>query len=401
MKKKPSTLLRSQAEARLSERKKKKTAHPLKESDNLRLVHQLQVDQIELEMQNEELARLRAEAEALLSQYKDLYDSSPMGYFTLARDGAIRQVNLAGANLLGIERGNLNNRRFGVYISTQSLTTFNTFLENVFGNQQKGICEVALQKNETDPQQWVHIEGIAVHDKKNTPVCNATVTDITERKRNEEQIQKNLREKEILLRELYHRTKNNMQVICSMLRIQASRLEDERTKELFKEIETKIHSMALVHQKLICSKDLSSLDMKDYFDSLISHLRQSYFEFNEEISFQTKMENINILMDTAVPLGLVFNGLISNIIKHAFPDNAGGEITVHLYQGPEKEIVLEVSDNGIGFPKGFDIQKDANFGLETVIDLVEQQLEGTIDFKTQNGLHCKIVIKDEYYKPRV
>ncbi|NQT27927.1 PAS domain S-box protein, partial [candidate division KSB1 bacterium] len=225
--------------------------------------------------------------------------------------------------------------------------------------------------------------------------------DITERKLAEEQIQKNLKEKEILLRELYHRTKNNMQVICSMLRLQARKLEDKKTISIFKEIETKIYSMALVHQKLVSSQDLSHLNLNDYFESLIIHLKESYIEFSKDISIQTEMENIKILMDTAVPLGLVFNELIANIMKHAFPDNTNGEIKVHLYRGPQKDIILEVSDNGIGFPKGFDIKKSANLGLETVIDLVEQQLGGKINFKSQKGRHCKIVFKDELYKPRV
>ena len=215
------------------------------------------------------------------------------------------------------------------------------------------------------------------------------------------QIQKELKEKEILLRELYHRTKNNMQVICSMLRLQASRLKDHGVKNIFKEIETKIHSMALVHQKLIKSKDLSHINLKDYFDSLILLIEHSYIESDQDISFHTDMENINVLIDTAVPLGLVFNELISNAAKHAFPEKTRGEIKVHLYLGPQKEIVLEISDNGIGLPKGFEIPKDIHLGLETAIDLIEHQLDGKIDFKSRNGLHCKIVLKEELYKPRI
>ncbi len=225
--------------------------------------------------------------------------------------------------------------------------------------------------------------------------------DITERKRAEEQIKKDLKEKEVLLRELYHRTKNNMQVICAMLRLQASRLEDQKIKELFKEIETKIYSMALVHQKLLGSRDLSYLNLKDYLDTLLIHFKQSYFESLKNISIHTDMEDINILIDTAIPLGLVFNELISNVVKHAFPDSTRGEIKIKLYLSPQNKIVLEVSDNGIGLPKGFKIQKDIHLGLEIVIDLIEYQLDGKIYFKSKDGLHCKIVLTKELYKPRV
>jgi PAS domain-containing protein len=140
MKMKPSTppdaaKLRRQAEAKLSERKKKAAAPPATESDTKRLIYELEVHQIELEMQNEELAHSRADVEALLRQYADLYDFAPVGYFTLARDGAIVQVNLTGANLLGVERSALIERRFGVFVSAESRTTFNTFLEKAFGSQ--------------------------------------------------------------------------------------------------------------------------------------------------------------------------------------------------------------------------------------------------------------------------
>ena len=116
--------LRRQAEAKLSERKKKAAPPPATEADTRRLVHELEVHQIELEMQNEELVQSRAEVEALLRQYTDLYDFAPVGYFTLARDGAIHQVNLAGANLLGVERGALIKRRFGVFVSARVASNF-------------------------------------------------------------------------------------------------------------------------------------------------------------------------------------------------------------------------------------------------------------------------------------
>jgi len=178
--------LRHQAEAKLSERKKREAAHPATESDTRRLVHELQVHQIELEMQNEELAQTRAVVEALLRQYTDLYDFAPVGYFTLARDGAIHQVNLAGANLLGVERGKLIMRRFGVFVSAQSRTTFNTFLEKVFGSQQKETCDVALLNDGADPF-WAHTEAtVSDASRGQREVCHAVVSDITVRKQAEE-----------------------------------------------------------------------------------------------------------------------------------------------------------------------------------------------------------------------
>jgi PAS domain S-box-containing protein len=191
--------LRRQAEAKLTERKKKAAALPATESDTQRLFHELEVHQIELEMQNEELVQSRAQVEAGLRQYTDLYDLAPIGYFTLACDGTIRQVNLSGASLLGVERGALINRRLGVFISTQSRTTFNTFVEKVFGSQQKEVCEVALQKVGSVPL-WVHIE--AIREDGQREACHAVVSDITERKRVEEVLQEDAKEREKLNKEL-------------------------------------------------------------------------------------------------------------------------------------------------------------------------------------------------------
>jgi len=192
MKKKPATppdaaeLLRSQAEAKLSERKKKPGAPPATEFDTQRLVHELEVHQIELEMQNEELVQSHAQAEAGLRRYTDLYDFAPISYFTLVRDGTIQQVNLAGANLLGVERGALIKRRFGVFVSTRSLTTFNAFLDDVFTNGSKETCEVTLQKDGSAPR-LVQIEAIT--KDRQCEVCHAMVIDITERKTAEDALQ--------------------------------------------------------------------------------------------------------------------------------------------------------------------------------------------------------------------
>jgi len=168
--------------------RQKKNAKPVTEADARRLVHELQVHQIELEMQNEELTQARTEVEAALGRYTDLYDLAPVGYLTLTRNGAIRQVNLTGANLLGVARGELVRRRFGVFVSPSSRTTFNTFLEKVFASGSKETCEVALQKEGTT-SFWVNIEAVRSEDGvREREECRAVLTEITERKQAEEML---------------------------------------------------------------------------------------------------------------------------------------------------------------------------------------------------------------------
>jgi PAS domain S-box-containing protein len=191
--------LRRQAEAKLSDRKKKAVALPAPQSDPKRLIHELEVHQIELEMQNDELAQSRAQMEALLREYTDLYDFAPVGYFTLARDGEVHQVNLAGANLLGAERDALIKRRFGVFVSVESRPVFNAFIEKVFGSNRKEVCEVQLLKEGPAPS-WVHIE--ALREDGQREACRAMVSDITERKRVEEALADTSKERERLIQEL-------------------------------------------------------------------------------------------------------------------------------------------------------------------------------------------------------
>lgn len=176
--------LRQQAEEKLG--KQKSTAIPTTEADTLRLVHELQVHQIELEMQNEELVQARAEAEAVHRQYADLYDFAPVGYFTLARDGTISKVNLAGATLLGMARNELLTRRFGLFVSPLSRAAFVTFLEKVFSaDSKKQTCEVELLCRGKTESLWAQIEATC-DDTYET--CRAVVVDISERKQNQAKV---------------------------------------------------------------------------------------------------------------------------------------------------------------------------------------------------------------------
>ena len=189
MKKKPvstpnGTDLRSQAEAKLSARKKKAAAPPATEADALRLLHELQVHQIELEMQNEELVRSRAAAEEAYRKYTDLYDFAPVGYFTLTREGIIHEVNLAGANLLGVERANLVNRHLGLFASVQSRSAFGAFFELLLSGAGKETYELAFLKNKSE-LIWVRAEATCFEGGQES---RAVMVDITKSRQTEEQL---------------------------------------------------------------------------------------------------------------------------------------------------------------------------------------------------------------------
>ena len=229
----------------------------------------------------------------------------------------------------------------------------------------------------------------------------AFLRDITGRKQAEGQIRKSLAEKETLLRELHHRTKNNMGIIIALLNLQEADIKDERLRMAFSDVRDRIRSMALVHQKLYEGHDLSHLNLKDYIIDLVGLLTTSFLVSPLSVSTTLDMEDVFVLIDTAIPCGLILNELITNALKYAFPGGRSGEIKLLLRRLEGGEILLSVADSGIGLPPGFDIQRDGHMGFQTIVSLGEQQLNGKVSFDTKQGLACEILFRDDLYQSRV
>ncbi|MDA8388696.1 MAG: PAS domain-containing protein, partial [Nitrospiraceae bacterium] len=213
--------------------------------------------------------------------------------------------------------------------------------------------------------------------------------DITERKRADEALRGLLREKETLLKELYHRTKNNMHVISSLLSLQAGSFKDQRILEVFRDTQNRIGVMALVHEMLYKTNALSELDLKEYLKQICRLTLASYK--TREISLKyDEMDSVPVSPYVAVPCGLILNELVSNSVKHAFPGKDSGEVTIRL-KIKENEIKLSYSDNGIGFPEGFRIEGSRSLGLRLVEGLVKKQLSGSLEIIKDEG--AKVVIR--------
>ena len=208
--------------------------------------------------------------------------------------------------------------------------------------------------------------------------------DISERKLAEERIMASLREKEILLKEIHHRVKNNLQVVSSMLHLQTSYVHDEADRELFIESENRVKSMALVHEKLYQSGDLAKINFLQYVDDLVNSLISSYSLSPERVKIKVVVPDISMSIDKAVPCALILNELISNVFKHAFETSSEGEALVSLTVAPDKHITLVVRDNGSGFPEGFSIEKATSLGLQ-LVQALAGQLKASIRVTNQNG----------------
>jgi two-component sensor histidine kinase len=204
-----------------------------------------------------------------------------------------------------------------------------------------------------------------------------------------------LREKELLLREVHHRVKNNMQVISSLLSLQAHQLKDASSIELFSECRDRIHAMALVHEMFYQSQDLTNVDFKDYVENLVLGLYRSYAANRVKIATKVKVENVSLELTAAIPCGLIINELVTNSLKYAFPGDREGDIDVALRCLSEDEIELVVNDNGIGLPDHFDFRNAATLGLRMITLLAENQLNGVIALEKAQGTRFRITFRKE------
>jgi PAS domain S-box-containing protein len=231
---------------------------------------------------------------------------------------------------------------------------------------------------------WFLARGTVMRDEKNHPCFIAgSNTDITARKLTDIQLKSSLKEKEVLLKEIHHRVKNNLQVISSLLRIQAGYIKDEQALNVFRDSQNRVRAMALIHENLYQSSDLAKIEFYEYIRKLANNLSRCY-GVNRNINIHLNIDKVLLRIDTAIPCGLIINELVSNALKHAFSDEGGGDIYIDFLHLEEGKYSLNVSDNGIGVPEHIDIQRNKSLGLQLVWSLVEQ-LEGTIAFNNKAG----------------
>lgn len=219
-------------------------------------------------------------------------------------------------------------------------------------------------------------------------IFTAIVRDVTERVAAEEKMLSTLREKEVLLKEIHHRVKNNLQVVASLLGLQARAAADEQMRRMLAESQNRVYTMALLHESLYHSPNLSQIDFRDYIHQLVSHLFASYGVEAGRIHLDTKLDRLYLDLDAAVGCGLIINELVSNSLKYAFPDEASGTIRIELRGGEDRLARLVVADNGSGFGN-IDLATAKTLGLRLVRTLVEQ-LGGTIELQSNGGSEARI-----------
>lgn len=245
-------------------------------------------------------------------------------------------------------------------------------------------------------QQLVNQLAIAIQQSLLYQQLQAELSD---RFQAEANLKNSLKEKEILLKEIHHRVKNNLCVVASLLELQSNTVADPQLAKMFEESQNRLYSMALIHEKLYRSTNLAQINFGEYLEDLVSNLFHSYNISDNRIQLQVLAEQISLNIETATPCGLIANELVSNTLKHAFPHDTSGTVSVECYQTGDREIHLFVKDNGIGFPENIDFRKTNSMGFQVVCTLTEQ-LEGTIEMSRQIGTAFHLVFNELSYSQR-
>lgn len=288
------------------------------------------------------------------------------------------------------------------------------WIETVYPEDRKAVEEAIskqLQGESTSNEyrivrpdgsiRWIWARGFPIKDEFGQLYRIAGIAeDVSERKIAEVQIQASLHEKEVLLKEIHHRVKNNMQVISSLLELQAQYLDDPQTIALFRESQSRIRSMALIHEQLYYSLHLDKIDFAKYIKDLATNLFQFFGNHSNAIDLKLNVAESSLNIETAIPCGLIVNELVSNSLKYAFAEGMPGEISIELFCDEVMKFHLIVSDNGIGLPNNFNIENAATLGLR-LVRMLTRQLKGVLEIDRHRGTRFKLGFYELNYRRRV
>ncbi|MRR56069.1 MAG: PAS domain S-box protein [Deltaproteobacteria bacterium] len=336
----------------------------------------------------------RLEAEKALREseekFRVLAETAPAA-IVVYQDEKIVYVNPAAVRLFGYGEAELLRMKFWKWAHPETHTQI----------MDRGM---ARQRGEPVPIQYEHrfvkkkgeigwvMVAAGCITYRGKPAGIATFIDITENKRSEERMQSALAEKVVLLKEVHHRVKNNLQIISSLLELQSDAIEADASRKFIRESQDRIRSMAIVHEQLYKSEDLAVIDFARYVEELVSSLYRSAVRSADKIATDIEIRHIELGIDQAIPCGLIINELVSNALKHAFPANRGGTVSIRGNLDADGHVCLSVSDNGVGLPQGFDIATTESLGLQ-IVTLLTKQLHGTLEIQGENGLAVFIRFK--------
>jgi len=328
-----------------------------------------------------------------IKYFETILNNLPVGITVNELDGgSINFMNKEFQSIFGYQADefrNFKNLLNKVYPDPDFRKAFSSrFNSDIRNKKPENLFSSNIEiKNKAGDKKFISVKTIPLYDQN---LLISTMQDISEQVQTEKHLQNSLKEKEILLREIHHRVKNNMQTISSLLDLQAESISDSRTIEAFRSSQTRIRSMALIHEKLYKSENLSRIKSNEYIQSLTDYLEGTFVSGTTEITILNEVENLLLTIDIAIPCGMIINELVSNSMKYAFSGKKNGTILITLKIEDNDKIILSVKDNGIGFPEPEARKNSRSLGLQ-LVELFAQQVKGILSYESDNGTTVKVI----------
>jgi len=325
------------------------------------------------------------------SRFRGLLESAPDGIVVVDGSGRIFIVNSQTERMFGYSREELLGQRIEMLVPERFRDTHLLDRQRYISDPHTRPMGAGLPltgRTKSGEEFPVEISLSPLQQSGQESLVMSIIRDITGRRRAEEQIQASLREKEALLREIHHRVKNNLQITSSLLRLQAGTIDDPQARELFESTQNRIRSIALVHEKLYQSTNIASIDFADYIRTLADLLFRTYTVDTSAIALRIDTGALFLSVETAIPCGLIANELLSNAMKHAFPQGQRGTIQVSLAQH-EGSAELVIADDGAGLPADIGFDARDTLGLQLVRQLA-QQIDASIEINRDRGTSFRI-----------
>lgn len=330
--------------------------------------------------------RKKAEFNLKLSEerFRAVFENSPIG-ITISVNRIVQQVNDAFVKMFGYEsNSDVIGRDILEMIPHEFRELIVTKAKDVAAEGKVEHSDYETFGLRRDGSRFpVNVE-VAFLTLSQGRAAVALISDATEIVTREEQVKASLKEKEILLKEIHHRVKNNLQIISSLLSLQSEYIKDKQSLALFNDSRNRVKSMALIHERLYQSSDLGRIDFSDYIHELVGFLSRTYLTDSQSVAIEMDLESIYLSIDMAIPCGLILNELVSNSLKYAFPSGENGKIKICFKAESSKDYMLLIGDNGVGIPSNINFRETTSLGLQLVNNLVDQ-LKGTIDLLEEKG----------------